>query len=136
MPELNKDIIYLVIEELQDDSKSLYSCLLANRNWCEITLPILWKFPGRYVLNNSNNKLFNVILLHLSEKSRNNLIINDIFKKNYHPPLFNYIIFWRHLNLQLLESMIINSQDINKQKISSVRVEILKLFINKNNKFI
>ncbi|GBC05289.1 hypothetical protein RclHR1_06150015 [Rhizophagus clarus] len=138
MSKFNKDVIYQILEELQDDSKSLYSCLLINRTWCETTVPILWKFPGRYVLNNSNNKLFNVILLQLSEKSRDNLknVVNNIFTESFRPPLFNYIKFWRHLNLRLIESMMINSKDIVKSKIYLLRNEILKLFINENTRYI
>uniref|UniRef100_U9SJ23 Uncharacterized protein n=1 Tax=Rhizophagus irregularis (strain DAOM 181602 / DAOM 197198 / MUCL 43194) TaxID=747089 RepID=U9SJ23_RHIID len=43
MSKLNKDILFLIFEELKDDSKSLFSCLMTNRLWCEIVIPILWK---------------------------------------------------------------------------------------------
>ncbi|PKK64177.1 hypothetical protein RhiirC2_757131, partial [Rhizophagus irregularis] len=95
MLKLNKDVIFLILEELQDDNKSLYSCLLVNRTWCETTVPILWKNPARqyYSTNNAYNILLNVILLHLSEESRNNLKYQGInlFMKPYQRPLFNYI---------------------------------------------
>src|SRR5581483_12494321 len=112
MLKLNEDILLLILEELQDDSRSLYSCLLVNRTWCETTVSILWKIPGRILLTEkSESILFNVILSHLSEESRDNLRNQGInlFTETYQSPLFNYISFWKHLNLQLLEIIIDNN---------------------------
>src|SRR5437016_4821967 len=135
MLKFNEDVLILILEELQDNKKSLYSCLLVNRTLCKTTVPILWKIPGRIPLSKkAGSKLFNVILLHLSEESRDNLRNQgiDLFTETYQPPLFNYISFWRHLNLQLLEYMIF----IEKSKMSIIRNEILNLFIHRNTKFI
>src|SRR6266536_3628927 len=139
---LNKDVLLLILEELQDDNKSLYSCLLVNRAWCETAVSILWKIPGRtHLTGKAESKLFNVILLHLSEESKDNLRNQgiDLFTETYRPPLFNYISFWRHLNLRLLESMIIDySKDIESNTptiISFIWNEIFNLFINRNTKF-
>ncbi|EXX62478.1 uncharacterized protein OCT59_027139 [Rhizophagus irregularis] len=134
-----KDVLFLILEELKDDRKSLHSCLFVNKTWCEIIVPILWKIPGKYTLtNNAKNALFNVILLHLSEESRNILKNNGInpFIEEYRRLLFNYISFWRYLNLFLLESMIVSIKNIEKYNISIIRKEVLKLFINKNTKYI
>src|SRR5688572_16188446 len=110
MSKLNEDVLFLILEELQDDRKSLYSCLLVNRTWCETAVPILWKNPGQcypFSTDAKNLALFNIILLHLSEESRDILKNKEIhlFTEPYRRPLFNYIIFWRHLNLHLLNSM-------------------------------
>jgi hypothetical protein len=144
MLELNKDVIFLILEELKDDQKSLHSCLLVNKTWCETTVPILWKIPELYFPNDRNTKLklLNVILLHLSEESRNYLKdqgIEFFITKKYQRPFFNYISFWRNLNLYLLEEILnvsVSFEIIKKSKLSIVRDEILKLFINKNTKFI
>ncbi|CAG8687972.1 hypothetical protein GLOIN_2v1780470 [Rhizophagus irregularis DAOM 181602=DAOM 197198] len=135
---MNKDIIFLILKELQDDRKSLYSCLLANKIWCETTVPFLWKLAGRYKpTKNAMEILFNVILSHLSEESKNILKVQviDLFIKVYKRPSFNYIYYWRYLNLYLLEFMI-HSKKVEEFKITIMRNEILKLFINKNTKFI
>ncbi|CAB5362406.1 unnamed protein product [Rhizophagus irregularis] len=81
--------------------------------------------------------LFNVILSHLSEESKNILKVQviDLFIKVYQRPSFNYIYYWRYLNLYLLEFMI-HSKKVEEFKITIMRNEILKLFINKNTKFI
>src|SRR6266480_5383952 len=133
MPKLNKDIIFLILEELQNDRKSLYSCLMVNRTWCETTVPILWKNPLKFCPTKDKRKLFNVMLLYLSEESRDILRNQeiDIFAELHQRPLFNYISFWRYLNLNILENMIISV----KSKTSIIRSEMLKLLINDNTKF-
>ncbi|PKC57717.1 hypothetical protein RhiirA1_428287, partial [Rhizophagus irregularis] len=106
MLKLNKDVLFLIAENLHDDMISLCSCLLVNKSWCEVTVPILWKIPGRMVLTEkAEDKLFNVILLHLSKDSKDILKNQgiDLYTETYRPTSFNYINFWRHLDLQLLE---------------------------------
>jgi hypothetical protein len=150
---LNEDVLSLILEELKDDKKSLYSCLFVNRIWCVITIPILWRNPnpqyhfnpyGLYYtfdFNNSTKILFDKILLHLSEETRNTLNnqginINNLIKKTYKRPLFNYINFWKYLNLLFIENMINDSWFGERSKVTILRNEIYKLFINKNTKFI
>ncbi len=41
LPEITNDII----QYLQNDLKSLYSCVLVNRILCQIAIPILWEDP-------------------------------------------------------------------------------------------
>jgi hypothetical protein len=82
--------------------------------------------------------LLSVILLHLLEESRNilkNQGINDLITEKYKHPLFNYINFWKELNLIFL-GRVNFSKNIGKANVSIVRNEILKLFINENTKFI
>src|SRR5438046_1892845 len=56
MSKLNRDIIYLILKELQNDNKSLYSCLMVNRTWCVTALPFLWKNPLKFCrTDNSKN---------------------------------------------------------------------------------
>src|SRR3954464_7057123 len=128
---LNRDVLYLISKNLQNDSILLYSCLLVNRIWCEVIVPILWKIPGKIPLTKkAKSILFNVILSHLSEDSRDILKkqgIDDLFTEAYRPPSFNYINFWRHLDLQLLEDMI-NLKNIKVSNMNIIKDELLKLF--------
>jgi hypothetical protein len=136
LKELNVDVLLLIFEELKNDRKSLLSCLLVNRAWCATAVPILWRDPGRGYIP---IRLFNTIILHLSEDTRNilkNQGTNNQGKSNekYQRPLFNYISFWKYLELYPLESLI-SRKNIEESKKSIIRNEILKLFINKNAKF-
>ncbi|PKY56026.1 hypothetical protein RhiirA4_475990 [Rhizophagus irregularis] len=138
MLRLCNDIIFLVLEEFQDDIKSLFSCLLINKTWCEAAVPILWRNPFKQFLitDESLKILFNVILSHLSEKSRNNVKNQGIDLFEFQRPLFNYISFWKHLNLNFLKYMIIKNVTIEMSNRYIVGDEVLKLFINNDTKFV
>ncbi|GBB83169.1 hypothetical protein RclHR1_00010051 [Rhizophagus clarus] len=135
---LNKDILFMIFEELNNDNKKfLHSCLLVNRTWCVTAIPILWRNPVHTLTIYSIEKLFNVILLHLSEELKNTLKkqgINNQLIEKYQGPLFNYINFWKYLNLNLFEEVILLKYDKNSN-LRIIKNEMLRLFINGNNKF-
>src|SRR5581483_7431120 len=97
MSKLNNDILYLITKELQNDNKTLYSCLTVNKSWCEIIIPILWKDPWKAV-KYKKKLLLNIIISHLPKESKNNLRSQRIYpwKILYQRPLFNYISFCKH----------------------------------------
>src|SRR5437763_837726 len=129
MERLNKDVLILILEELREDKNSLYSCLLVNKTLCEIIVLILWKNPWKY-MNSGNGKeepLFNVIISHLSDESRNRLIGQGINLFNpYRRPLFNYISFCRNLSLCDLSHIIYTSNIVEYPKRLIVKEELLK----------
>ena len=43
MEKLNVDCLILIFNELRADNNSLYSCLLVNKEWCHLVVPILWE---------------------------------------------------------------------------------------------
>uniref|UniRef100_U9T5V4 F-box domain-containing protein n=1 Tax=Rhizophagus irregularis (strain DAOM 181602 / DAOM 197198 / MUCL 43194) TaxID=747089 RepID=U9T5V4_RHIID len=86
MSKLNKDILFLIFEELQDDSKSLFSCLMVNRTWCEIVIPILWRNPWCYDIKYYNKSyLFAIIVSYLSDDIKESLT-----KQGSQLPLVSY----------------------------------------------
>src|SRR3954451_18048481 len=99
MYKLNEDVLFLILKELQGYRGSLYSCLLVNRTWCEITVPILWKDP--WVDEDEFEKMksqFNVIISHLSNETKENLRIQGINLPGIRQkPFFSYISFYRYL---------------------------------------
>ncbi|RIA82595.1 hypothetical protein C1645_880975 [Glomus cerebriforme] len=109
MSQLNKDILFLLFEELQDDSKSLFSCLLVNKLWCETVIPILWRNPWCYNINYKNKSyLFGIIAYYLPVSNKEFLIRQGI---NFPPilyqyPLFNYLSFCRSININIIDSII------------------------------
>src|SRR3990170_4020759 len=40
--KLLAEIVLKVVEFLEDDTKTLHSCILVSREWCKIAIPILW----------------------------------------------------------------------------------------------
>jgi hypothetical protein len=134
MSKLYTDVLCLIFEKFQDDKddkKSLISCLSVNITWCEIIIPILWQNPWKYLKSGKEKTLLKVIISHLSDELRDNLSQdNDFLIDSYKRPLFNYISFWRHLNLERIER-IFNAHIHFKE----IKNDILNLFINNNTKF-
>ncbi|GBC00140.1 hypothetical protein RclHR1_03760004 [Rhizophagus clarus] len=138
MPKLNGDILYLIFKELQYNKNAIFSCLMVNKTWCEMIIPILWKDPWKYLKGKElKEPLFNVIISHLSDESRNNLknqginILTNVYQK----PSFNYISFCKYLNLEILNELISAINNLkNTDLFLSVRKEIINLFINENTR--
>jgi hypothetical protein len=109
MPRFNKDILFLVIEELQRDIKSLFSCLLVSRNWCETAMPILWKDPWCYDINYSKkNSLFIIIAIYLSDnvKEFKDFLTRQGLSSSPKSLLFDYLSFCRSFNVPVLNTLI------------------------------
>ncbi|CAG8705440.1 uncharacterized protein OCT59_016097 [Rhizophagus irregularis] len=136
MSKLNKDILFLIFEELKDDKDSLFSSILVNKNWCEVAIPILWKDPWKNLIK--ERLLLETVVSFLTNESRDYMISHglNLLIKPDKPPLFNYISFCRYLNLHKLERIIYTIRNIKEEiKWSMISEEIFKLFINKNNRF-
>src|SRR2546423_6218191 len=111
MLRLNIDILFFIFKELKDDDdKFLYSCLLVNRLWCKIIVPILWSHY-EYVEHLSLEKYklwFNIILLHLPATSRNLLISKGISNIPIEQKLlFDYISYYKHISYYFIFPYII-----------------------------
>ncbi|CAG8599776.1 18905_t:CDS:1 [Rhizophagus irregularis] len=108
MAKLNKDILFLIFEELQVDSTSLFSCLMVNRIWCETVIPILWRNPWCYDINYSNkNYLFMIIASYLSDDIKEFLTRQGIQlpSVSFQPLLFDYLSFCRSINVKTLNTI-------------------------------
>src|SRR6266496_5660564 len=102
MSKLNKDILFLIFEELQDDSKSLFSCLMVNKLWCETVIPILWRNPWRYTINyDSKISLYYIITFYLSDDAKVFLT-----KQPSQSILFDYLSFCKSINVNILNTII------------------------------
>src|SRR6266536_4322363 len=60
MSKLPADCLNDIFEYLEDDNVTLYSCILVNRLWCEVSVRIFWRSIWNYN-NRSYNKLINTI---------------------------------------------------------------------------
>ncbi|GBB92353.1 hypothetical protein RclHR1_00020056 [Rhizophagus clarus] len=122
MSKLIPDIFDLIIRELGDDYGALFSCLLVNKLWCKLTIPILWRdclgrkpeltptirirllirYGIRSLLREPHEKkilLVKILFTFLSEESKNLLIENGI-DLSFIPtqkPLFNYLCFCKSI---------------------------------------
>ena len=105
MSKLNKDVLYLIFEELIDDKNSLYSLLLVNKIWCEVVVPILWRDPWRNLRTYKRRSLLETIVSFLTNETMISQGLNLLIKPDKQP-LFNYISYCRYLDLSKLEDII------------------------------
>src|SRR2546430_2623772 len=117
MNKLDHDCLTLIFEILHNDKISLYPCLLVNRLWCEVAVPILWRNPWEIITKPFSNKtfkkakkLFNTILLHLPEESIILLKSQEFDKPRRQISLFNYILNYVFKNQKNVKLLIIPQQ--------------------------
>ncbi|CAB4380937.1 unnamed protein product [Rhizophagus irregularis] len=112
----------------KDKFTNLYTCLLVNRLWCEVSIRILWRNiwslkHNFYVLKEST-KLISILTACLPDESKDLLRENDIFistsiskdlkrmngvyitTPTSKQPLFNYISFCKVLSIGKIDMMI------------------------------
>ena len=93
LPELINEII----QYFRNDIPTLHSCILVNKLWCRLAIPILWEDP--LAIDKENYNFFEIYLHNLNEDDKaklNEYGINiDLFPSN---TLFNYPSFINHLN--------------------------------------
>ena len=99
MSKFNNDIVFLLFEELQSDSKSLFSCLLVNRLWCKAAIPILWRNPWCYknIDYQKKGSLYHIITIFLPDD------VNKLRESNrfqFHVNHFHWIIYHFIMNSQ------------------------------------
>src|SRR5947207_12518197 len=91
MNKFNIDCLLFIFNQV--NKKTLYSCLLVDKEWCNIVVPILWK---KVLMYYESVKLFNTILSCLPFPSKQLLSNNGIKLSSeilLRSPLFDYISF-------------------------------------------
>jgi hypothetical protein len=110
MSILIKDILLLIFEELQDDSKCLFSCLLVNKHWCETLVPVLWRNPWCYNGINYSNKnyLFIIISYYLYDDIKEFITNQKIQLPSimYKSLFFDYLSYCRSINVNTINTII------------------------------
>src|SRR6266542_3312457 len=125
MLKLNKDILFLIFEEFQKDSKSLFSCLMVNRLWCETIIPILWRNPWHYTISYNRVSLYCIVAFYLPDD-----IKEFLTKRPLQSILFDYLSFCRSINVETLNNIIsLGSSTLYNQFI--LQQEIYSLLIKK-----
>ncbi|RIA94077.1 hypothetical protein C1645_818538, partial [Glomus cerebriforme] len=91
---LNSDCLYKIFEYLDDDKPNLYSCLLVDHYWCNLSVRILWRnfWKFEYLTEDSFEEILNTLVACLSGRSQWLLYKNGIIISSK-KPLFNYINF-------------------------------------------
>ncbi|PKC00073.1 hypothetical protein RhiirA5_500826 [Rhizophagus irregularis] len=80
-----------VLTNLKDDPGTLFSCLLVNRCWCRLSVPLLWSHPFEY--HGFGELAANIIQVYISclpVDELQILIDEGLDLPECHPPLFDY----------------------------------------------
>ncbi|GET64044.1 hypothetical protein GLOIN_2v1781695 [Rhizophagus irregularis DAOM 181602=DAOM 197198] len=132
-PELTDDII----QYFRDDISTLHSCILVNKFWCQIAIPLLWKDPFS-IKNPKNFHFIEIYLQKINEKDKTQLnrcgINNDVFPLK---TLFNYSNFIKCINTRNICSIIVNWIEDNKTFTCSkgrIFLLLIKVFIENEAK--
>ncbi|RGB41751.1 hypothetical protein C1646_662846 [Rhizophagus diaphanus] len=94
LPELT----YEIIKYFQNDISTLHSCILVNRLWCRLAIPLLWEDPFSFRTRN-----YNVIEIYLDNLNDDFKTKLDKYKINDNSlpsnTLFNYPKFLKYLSI-------------------------------------
>src|SRR5579859_4288869 len=91
------EITNYIIQYLHHDYGTLYSCVLVNRLWCRLTIPLLWEDP--FSIPIKNYKLIEIYLRCSNEVIKAKLREYDIIDDSIHSnTLFNYPKFIKYLD--------------------------------------
>ncbi|CAG8605009.1 12608_t:CDS:2, partial [Funneliformis caledonium] len=125
VPYLHPDILPMIFECLvktfePEDLKSLYHCVLVNRNWCQNAIPVLWSNPFRFLTENRET-ITEVILMYMAcfDENKKKELFSDakIPKEVVKTPTFNYPSYLKHLNYWEL----VNSMNETARNLSNVK---------------
>ncbi|KAF0561084.1 hypothetical protein F8M41_000109 [Gigaspora margarita] len=121
MPELME----IILNNLNNEFYSLYSCALVSRHWCKMTIPIIWQNPFSF----DQNPLF--ISQYFSSFDENEKFGLEKYgiNVNFADTLFNYAGFLKVLNSYNLECTVQKWLDFQLAD-SSSKYPIINLLFN------
>ena len=100
----------------KENEKSLFSCLLVNRLWCQVSVRILWKTVRNY----------KTLIDCLPNESKKILDENQI-ETSTTPPLFHYVTFIKTLSIHETYKKI---QNLHHDKSIFVTREVFKMVMD------
>ncbi|PKY30541.1 hypothetical protein RhiirB3_447677 [Rhizophagus irregularis] len=98
------ELLYEIIKYFRNDYSTLHSCILVNRLWCRLTIPLLWEDP--FSIPNGNYNFIEIYLYNLNDYLKTKLneyqIIDNLLtpsSSSNNNTLFNYPNFIKYLNI-------------------------------------
>ncbi|CAG8665518.1 8890_t:CDS:1, partial [Funneliformis caledonium] len=138
---LPADCIDQVIKYLEEDASSLYSCLLVNWAWCDISVRILWSNPWNFEKTSDYafwTAITPTILCCLSHDSQEILRRNGVIRSILHRPTYDYVRFCQHLTPEAVDQLTREHVNDNADYYRGYKdylfeQEIYKLFMSKSS---
>ncbi|RIA99740.1 hypothetical protein C1645_746564 [Glomus cerebriforme] len=96
VPFLAPDCLDLVLNHLENDKDTLYSCLFLNHIWYNLAAQHLWKDPFSITLSHQKVKLMHIYVASLPHKeicqlNEKGLKIPNLVTPNFKLPYFSYL---------------------------------------------
>ncbi|CAI2167079.1 18311_t:CDS:2 [Funneliformis geosporum] len=89
-----------ILLQLKDDLCSLYSCLLVNRDWCRLVIPLLWSQPFELAKETSSHNIVRTYISCLPKESKKRFRIGGIKLPDFTTTLFDYPTFLQKFDTQ------------------------------------
>jgi hypothetical protein len=126
--QLFTDCISEILEQLTRSKRTLCSCLLVNRLWCEISVKILWRNVWNY-----DSRNISTLIACLPDESKEILDRNGIIipLPTSKPPLFNYASFCKVLSDEHIKCSIEHLLKKHLLTLSDTNVKIIAQELNK-----
>jgi hypothetical protein len=140
------DVLCQIFEYLDDRDeivgsktyRSLYSCLLVNRRWCESAVSILWRNPFHRCHKRGGRTLIQILLNCLNNDERQTLLEDGIylpFNKS-DSPIFDYPNFLKNLDyyqmILFVRSWCSLLDDSSDQYVVVILRSLLRLFAGRS----
>ncbi|EXX57102.1 uncharacterized protein OCT59_000497 [Rhizophagus irregularis] len=118
-----------IIQYFRNDFSTLHSCILVNRLWCRMTIPLLWENP--FLLKEPKNHYYiGVYLYNLSDDDIKKKLKEYGINNDDSFPLFNYSSFIQYLDTYEIINSIENwVSDDEKFPLFAVYIKSLGDFI-------
>src|SRR6266498_3523158 len=137
LPELTNEII----QHFRHDYKTLHSCILVNRSWCRLAIPLLWEDP--FSIPTGNYHFIKNYLNNLNDNDKTKLIEYEINLRTFEITMIRGTIDHDYFNgvLELIlqnPNLIINIKNLKLSfngKITNIIYSFLK-FLYSNCKLI
>jgi hypothetical protein len=135
--------LFRILEFHSNDLLMLYKCALVNRDWCQLTIPFLWKRPFSllhlYTPGISSKRLIDVYISGFSSIERKSINLREKEEEIPSKSLFNYVTFLRELDVAQASNCVsswslITFKENFTSKILPIIIIFLKHFIKNSPK--
>ncbi|CAG8764924.1 30241_t:CDS:2 [Gigaspora margarita] len=108
---MTPDCYAVIMDYLQDDKATLHSCVLVNRMWCRLAVPLLWSRPFNLVSQNKLNTIernasliISTYVSCFSDLERQRFIDEGFdLPLNYNKPFFDYTRYLRSMDAAMFD---------------------------------
>ncbi|GBB85596.1 hypothetical protein RclHR1_01210004 [Rhizophagus clarus] len=128
------EITEYILQYLRNDLRSLYSCILINRLFCRISIPLLWEDPFSIPLSDKTFLHFLDIYFSYLNDVTKNFGFNMIETVSLETCLFNYPSFLKSVNSSLMDAhlKVWRKTTRNLMNTNKLIEMLLKIFIENN----